>query len=39
MGPFAATDRHDAPRLVGEAVPGEAAVIKDIVVGGEDAIR
>jgi hypothetical protein len=32
-------ERHDAPRLIGEAVPGEAAMIEDVVVGFEHAVR
>ena len=38
MRPSSQPEGHDAPRLVGEVVPGEAAVIKDIVVGFEDAV-
>src|SRR6266851_3666117 len=38
MGPVAQTDRHDGPGLVDEFVPGEAAVVEDIVVGSEDAV-
>ena len=33
MGPLAQSDGHDAPRLIGEAVPCEAAMVEDIVVG------
>ena len=39
MRPVAQSDGHDAPWLIGEAVPGEAAMIGDIVVGFEDAVR
>ena len=39
MGPFADADGHDAPWLIDEVVPGEAAVIDDIVVRFEDAVR
>jgi len=39
MCPVAEAEGHDAPRLVDEAVPGEAAVIEDVVVGFEDAVR
>jgi len=39
MGPLAHTDGHDAPWLIDEVVPGEAAVVDDIVVGLEDAVR
>lgn len=38
MGPFAQAKRHDAPWLIDEAVPGEAAMIDDVIVGFEDAI-
>jgi len=27
---------HDAPRLIGVSVPGEAAMIEDVVLGFED---
>ena len=37
-GPLAASDGHDAPRLVDEFVPGLAAVVDDVVVGLEDAV-
>ena len=33
MGPCSHSDGHDAPWLVGEAAPGEAAMVEDIVVG------
>ena len=39
MCPPAQSDGHDAPRLIDEPVPGEAAVIDDVVVGFEDAVR
>ena len=39
MCPCSQTNRHDAPWLIGETVPGEAAMIEDIVVGFEDAVR
>ena len=39
MGPRSQSERHDAPWLIGEAVPGEAAVVEDVVVGFEDAVR
>jgi hypothetical protein len=32
-------DGHDFPRLIDERVPGEAAVIDDIVEGFEDPVR
>ena len=38
MGPLAQPDGHDAPGLIDELVPGEAAVIDDIVVGHEDSV-
>ena len=36
---MAQADRHDAPRLVDKLVPGEAAVIDNVLVGREDAVR
>jgi len=39
MCPLAQIDGHDAPRLIDEAVPGEAAVVDDVIVGFEDAVR
>ena len=39
MGPRLQSDGHDAPRLINEAVPCEAAVVEDIVVRLEDAVR
>ena len=39
MGPLAQSDRHDAPRLIHQAVPGEAAMVEDVVVGFENAVR
>lgn len=39
MCPLAHSDGHDAPGLIDELVPGEAAVIDDVVVGFEDAVR
>jgi hypothetical protein len=38
VGPLVEADGHDAPWLVGEAVPGIAAGLDDGVVVGEDAI-
>ena len=35
MDPFAVSDGHDAPRLIDELVPRLAAVVDDVVVGGE----
>ena len=39
MRPLAQPDGHDLPRTVEERIPGIAAVIDDIVVGFEDAVR
>ena len=39
MRPLAQSDGHDAPRLIDEPVPCEAAVINDVVVGFVDAVR
>ncbi len=39
MRPLPRSDGHDAPWLLGEAVPREAAMVEDIVVGFEDAVR
>ena len=39
MSPLAQSDGHDAPWLIGEAVPCEAAMVEDVVVGFEDAVR
>jgi hypothetical protein len=39
VGPFAEAQGHDAPRLIDKLVPGVTAVIDDIVVGFEDAVR
>lgn len=38
MCPVSQPDRHDAPGLFDEAIPGIAAVIDDIVVRAEDAV-
>lgn len=38
MCPVAHSDRHDAPRLFDELIPGLAAVVEDCVVGLEHAI-
>src|SRR4051812_14630927 len=35
MCPFAQSERHDCPRLGGEVVPGAAAMVDQVVVGGE----
>ena len=39
MRPLPHADGHDAPWLTDEVVPGEAAVVDDVVVGFEDAVR
>ena len=38
MSPLSHSEGHDAPRLIYEAIPCEAAVIDDIVIGFEDAV-
>ncbi len=38
MGPLMQTNGHDFQGLIDAFVPGEAAVIDDIVVGFEDAV-
>ena len=38
MRPLAQSERHDAPGLIDELVPGLAAVIDEIVIGFEDAV-
>ena len=37
--PLEQSDGHEAPWLIGEAVRGEAAMVEDVVVGFEDAVR
>ena len=39
MRPLAQADGHDAPWLIDEAVPGVAAMVHDVIVRGEDAVR
>ena len=39
MRPLAHAERHDAPRPFDEGVPSVAAVIEDVFVGREDAVR
>jgi hypothetical protein len=39
MRPLAQSDGHDAPRAVDELVPSLAAIVDEIVVGFEDAVR
>lgn len=38
MCPLSQSDGHDAPWLIDEAIPGEAAVVVDVIVGFEDAV-
>ena len=39
MCPGPQAERHDAPGLADELVPGVAAVIHSVGVGGQDAVR
>ena len=39
MSPLAHAEGHNPPRLIDEPVPGEAAMVDDVVVGFEDAVR
>jgi hypothetical protein len=39
MSPNSESNRHDPPRLVDKLVPSEAAMVDDVVVGFEDAVR
>ena len=39
MSPFAASDGHDGPRLVDEAIPCAAAMVEGVVIGAEDPVR
>jgi hypothetical protein len=39
MRPLAQSDGHDPPGLIDKLVPGAAAVVDEIVVGFEDAVR
>ena len=39
MCPFACSNGHDATGLIDKTVPGEAAMVEDVVVGSEDAVR
>ena len=39
MRPLAQSDKHDGPRMIDETVPGEAALVEDVVAGFEDAVR
>ncbi len=38
MCPLSYSDGFDAPRLIGEVVPGEAAMVDDVFVRFEDAV-
>ena len=38
MRPLSQSDGHDAQRLIDKLVPGEAAVIYDVIAGREDAV-
>ena len=39
MRPLAQSDGHDAPGLIDELVPSVTAMVDEIVVGFEDAVR
>lgn len=39
MDPLAHSDRHDTPWLIDEPIPSMTAVVDDVVVGFEDAVR
>ncbi len=39
MRPFSEANGHDAPGLIDETLPGEGAMIEDVVVGFEDSVR
>src|SRR4051812_36357929 len=39
MGPLAQSDGHDSPRLIDELVPRHTAVVDEIIVRFEDAVR
>ena len=39
MCPAAQADGHNAPGLIDKTVPGEAALVEDVCVGFEDAVR
>ncbi len=38
MRPITEANGHYSPRFIGESVPGEAAMIKNVVVGFEDRV-
>jgi hypothetical protein len=39
MSPISQSEAHDAPGLIGEFVPSIAAMVDDVVIAGEDAVR
>ncbi len=39
MGPLSDSDRHDEPGAIDQFIPVEAAMIDDVFVAGEDAVR
>jgi len=39
MSPITEADGHYSPWFIGKSVPGEAAMIKNVVVGFEDRVR
>src|SRR3954454_25157888 len=39
MCPFTQSDGHDCPGLIEELVPGVTAMVEDVGVGAEDAVR
>ncbi len=39
MGPLSDSDRHDEPGAINQFIPVEAAMIDDVFVAGEDAVR
>lgn len=39
MSPLSHSDRHDAPWLADDVVPGEAAVVDDLVIEFEGTVR
>lgn len=38
MSPVSQPDGHDAPWLINDSVPGLAAQVEELVIGGEDAV-
>ena len=39
MGPLSQSDGHDPPGLIGKLIPSFAAMVDEIIVGFEDAVR